>query len=154
MEPVANPPKRPLGTEIAEEHRRLTRAIRAVEETLDQHPNAAWLRDLLPRIERLSDTAEAHFHSEGSSELYRELPEESPRFAKRLEELENEHDAILDLARAAVDLARSLSADAEIYELRELDARVQWLLAFLRRHEAEETEIVMRAYWEEVGSGD
>jgi hypothetical protein len=154
MEPVATLLSKPLGAEAADDHRRLAGAITAVEEILDHRPDAAWLQSMRPRLDTLSDTVQAHFQSEGNSELYRQLPIEHPRFAVRLAELEHEHEVILDLTRATLDMSGKLKDDPELYELREFDARIQWLIAFLRRHEAEETEIVMRAYWEEVGTGD
>jgi hypothetical protein len=44
--------------------------------------------------------------------------------------------------------------NTEIFELRELNGRVQLLLAQIRRHEAAEDELVIRAHCEEVGVGD
>ena len=42
----------------------------------------------------------------------------------------------------------------EIYQMRELNAQVQLLVATIRRHEAAENEIVIEAHWDEVGVGD
>ncbi len=50
--------------------------------------------------------------------------------------------------------ARELSGDIKLYQLRELNAHAQMLAAIIRPHEAEENEMVMRAYWQEIGSGD
>ena len=39
-------------------------------------------------------------------------------------------------------------------ESRELRERVRVLIATLRRHEAQENEILWRAYWDDAGGGD
>ncbi len=43
---------------------------------------------------------------------------------------------------------------SRIHSLREFNAGVQLLIASIRRHEAEENEVVLSAHWQEYGAGD
>ncbi len=85
--------------------------------------------------------------------MFRSLPTQHPRLARPLARLEAEHPVMLERMD---DLLRKADAveNAEIFELRELNGSVQLLLAQIRRHEAAEDELVIRAHWEEVGVGD
>jgi hypothetical protein len=96
----------------------------------------------------------AHFRVEETGPIYRQLPVRHPRFADRAAVLEGEHKQILATLRKVADKASALAGEAEPYELRELNAHTQLLLATLQRHEAAENELVLEANWTEVGVGD
>ena len=51
------------------------------------------------------------------------------------------------------DRVESLDS-AETLRVQEFRARVALLIATIRRHEAEENEIIMEAYWDELGAAD
>jgi hypothetical protein len=156
--PQSEPLSAPNRTDFDEtlrEHRGCMQAVAAVEECLDRAPDREghWLGALLSVLPNLADTLEAHFSAEKDTSLYTELPVKCPEFAVKLNGLLAEHDRILDSARSLIGEAGALR-EPRIYELRELNARAQVLLATIRRHEAEENEIIMRAHWEESGCGD
>ena len=44
--------------------------------------------------------------------------------------------------------------EPETLDLRELSAHVQLFAARFRRHEAAENELVVEAYWNDIGVGD
>lgn len=135
-----------------DDHRDCMRVVSEVEACLDEHPDreGRWMGRLLPRLEALEGRLRTHFHEEEQAALYREVPERFPRFADRLQRLAAEHGEILaragDLVRRAAGLNHS-----RIHELREFNAGVQLLIASIRRHEAEENEIVLNAHWQEFG---
>jgi hypothetical protein len=137
------------------EHRDVMQAVAEVEACLDTPPDreGEWVRRLLGSLPELADTLRCHFSAEQEGALYREVPERFPRFAHRLETLGREHGEILRTADDVIASAKSLRG-ARIYEQRELNARVQLLVATIRRHEAEENEIILSANWDEVGAGD
>ena len=60
---------------------------------------------------------------------------------------------MLDSLDRVIEMGRTLR-QPEIHELRELNAHVQLFIATIRRHEAEENEIIMGAYWDELGAAD
>jgi len=141
--------------ETLEEHRGCMAVVAEVERCLDQKPDqdGVWLARMTESLPRLARTLRDHFRSEQQGPLFRKLPVTFPRFAHRLEQLEAEHVRILEIVDSVVARARNL-ADPQIYEIRELNAQVQLIIATIRRHEAEENEIVVQAHWDEVGVGD
>jgi len=141
--------------EMLGEHRGCMEVVIEVERCLDCQPDreGRWVSRLLETLPRLAATLRTHFEAEQQGPLYRKLPISFPRFAHRLEQLEAEHVRILEVVDGALARARDLR-EAEMYEIRELNAQVQLLVATIRRHEAEEDEIIVQAHWDEVGVGD
>jgi hemerythrin-like domain-containing protein len=138
-----------------DDHRECMRVVAEVEACLDTHPDreTRWIGRLVPRLEALIETLEHHFRDEEQEALYREIPERYPRHAERLRRLEAEHGRILTRARDLVKRAGSLDT-TRIHELRAFNAGAQLLVARIRRHEAEENEVLLCAHWEEFGEGD
>jgi hemerythrin-like domain-containing protein len=140
---------------ILDEHRECMQIVAEVEACLDEAPDreGRWMGRLLPKLEVLAGRLRSHFRGEEEASLYREVPERFPRFADRLERLLSEHAEILERAE---DLARRAGAldHTRIHELREFNAGAQMLVASIRRHEAEENEVILSAHWQEVGEGD
>lgn len=140
---------------ILDEHRECMRLVAEVEACLDERPDrdGRWMGRLLPKLEALADTLRSHFREEEQASLYREVPERFPHFADRLQRLASEHAVILDRASDLVRRAGALD-HTRIHELREFNAGIQMLVASIRRHEAEENEVVLGAHWQEFGEGD
>ncbi len=137
-----------------DEHRECMALVAEVERCLDRTPDReSWLAELRDKLPKLAEKLDLHFRDEETQYLYREVPLSFPRFSDRLESLKSEHRDIMAAARSAIDKAKGLGS-AEMHELRELNARIQLLVATIRRHEAEENEILLRAYWHDVGAGD
>ena len=141
--------------QVLVEHESCLTTVAELEALLD-HPTEdgpAWLarvRDVLPRM---AEALGAHFASEEEGPLFRALPQEFPHLADRLHRLRAEHAPLLQQVSAMEERAEGLE-DPETYDLRELSGRLQLLVAVLRRHEAEEDEAVLSAYWQEAGAGD
>jgi hypothetical protein len=140
---------------ILDDHRECMQIVAEVEACLDEHPDreGRWMGRMLPKLEALAGTLRSHFREEEQASLYREVPERFPRFADRLQRLASEHSEILDRATELVRRAGALD-HTRIHELREFNAGVQMLVANLRRHEAEENEVILSAHWQEFGEGD
>jgi ElaB/YqjD/DUF883 family membrane-anchored ribosome-binding protein len=136
-------------------HRDCMRIVAEVEACLDRPPDreGQWLAELRDKLPALAETLRGHFADEEHEYLYTELPAQKPRFADRLAALKSEHRSMLEEVDEAISRAGKVEG-GELHELRELNACVQLLVATIRRHEAEENEIVLRAYWHDVGAGD
>jgi len=136
-------------------HRQCMRIVSEVETCLDRPPDrdGRWLGELREKLPALADVLRGHFIDEEREYLYTELPAQKPRFADRLAKLKSEHGSILEAVDEAISKAGRVEG-GEVHELRELNACVQLVVATIRRHEAEENEIVLRAYWHDVGAGD
>jgi hypothetical protein len=148
-------PKPTLVEETMDEHRGCLQLISEVESCLDRPPEdrRVWLSELRGMLLRLAAAMRLHFEGEESGPIFRALPLRHPRLARPLAELEAEHPLMLE----AIDKVLRKVAEfenPELFELRDLNGRVQLLLAQIRRHEAAEDELVLRAHWEEVGVGD
>jgi len=144
-----------VADEALDEHRECMQVVSSVENCLDRHPDreGQWIAQLCDELPRLADTLRCHFSAEQEGPLYRTLPVTHPRFASRLQKLEGEHAKIIEAVEEAVQRAVSLR-DPQMYEIREFNAELQLMVATIRRHEAEENEIILSAHWDEVGTGD
>ena len=144
-----------LVEETLDGHLGCLRLITEVGQCLDRPPDdrRRWLADLKGTLARLATALRRHFEGEESGPMFRSLPLQHPRLARPLARLEAEHPVMLERMD---DLLRKADAleNTEIFELRELNGSVQVFLAQIRRHEAAEDELVIRAHWNEVGVGD
>jgi len=141
--------------ETLDEHRGCMQLISKVEECLDRKPEdpERWVSELHDAVRELAGGLQKHFQSEENGPMFTELPTSHPTLADGLQKLKQEHSIILDEIATAIARAEALKGP-EVFQLRELNARVQMLIARIRRHEAEENELVIRAYWDESGVGD
>jgi hypothetical protein len=138
-----------------DDHRECMQIVSEIEACLDRQPDDSgrWVGRLLEHLPELARTMREHFVDEERGALFTELPLRRPRIADRLEALKDEHPRMLSEVEKIIEIAGGLK-EAEIYELRELNARIQLFVARLRRHEAAENELVYEVYWDDVGTGD
>lgn len=147
-------PTSPLDATL-DEHRSIRDCLARVEACLDRRPQApeAWLSDLSGCLRTLRATLAEHFEAEEAGPLFKAIPAAHPRLATRLKALEDEHPTILEQIDAVLRRGDGLT-EPEPFELRELNARAQLVVARVCRHEAAENELVMEAHWDVVGVGD
>lgn len=129
--------------------------VSELENCLDRRPTdpERWVADLRDRLSRLKGALGEHFEREESGPLFRDLPVRHPRLAEPLARLEAEHPVMVEELSEALRRAETLESPEE-FELRELNACAQLLVARIRRHEAAENELVIQAHWDEIGVGD
>jgi iron-sulfur cluster repair protein YtfE (RIC family) len=144
-----------LVDETLDEHRGCMQLVAEVEASLDRKVEdvRVWVEDLLGKLDHLEASLRQHFKGEEAGPMYRSLPDQHPRVAGKLAELEAEHPAMLQELQVILTKARGLEKP-EAHELRELNGRTQLFIARIRRHEAAENELVLRTYWNDVGVGD
>ncbi len=137
------------------EHKKLFALVAELERHLDrasrEAPSASWAEELRSYLGELHDELGAHFAFEESSQFWEELAEAFPRAASRISRLVAEHDKIMEsleevLGPAAEPMGGKNAAS--------VDAGVRGAIARLRRHEAEEDELIQRLFCEDLGSGD
>ena len=156
MHDEADPDKeRKLVDQTLDDHAETMQAVTHLEAILDRHPDpeGKWIAEIIAELPRLSQVLRCHFGEEQEGPLYREIPVRRPRFAERLRRLEAEHARIVRAVEGAIALGRELE-DPPLHKMREFNAQLQLLVAQIRRHEAEENEVLLEAYWDEVGTGD
>lgn len=138
-----------------DEHRECMEYVVALEACLDQRPDDSerWIGGLLDHLPGLARTMREHFEAEEKGPLFTELPKRRPTVGARINALKEEHPRLLTEIDRIIEITGGMR-QAELYELREINARIQLFVARLRRHEATENEIIFEAYWDDVGVGD
>jgi len=149
----------PLGRqqvdEALDDHRRCMQSVLELETCLDHHPDreGKWLDEIRGCLPKVAATLREHFVDEEAGPLFARVPVRHPRLAARLKVLKDEHVRMGEACERALARLEQLH-DPEVYELRELNAQLQLLVATIRRHEAQENEILLEAMCDEVGVGD
>ena len=138
-----------------DEHRGCMQVVAALEDLLARRPDPpdAWLADLIVLLGTLRTTLAEHFESEQDGALFQEVPVKKPDLADQVDRLGVEHTAMLETLDALAERCTAVR-EPETHHLRELNGHAQLLISTIRRHEAEENEIIMNAYWSETGGGD
>jgi hemerythrin-like domain-containing protein len=137
--------------DVLEEHRRLVGRIQELESWLERTDRSSeWAAKLSTMLLAVAALLRAHFGGEAEISVFVALNEEHPRFSAKISQLESEHPRILQLFGAAADRAASLQAGSP-RDYDALAAQAQAAIAMLRRHEAEENEMIMNAYWDDLG---
>jgi iron-sulfur cluster repair protein YtfE (RIC family) len=138
-----------------DEHAGCMKLVGDLEGCLDRRHGEPeqWLSDLQATMSRLKAAMREHFEREEEGPLFRNLPVRHPHLADSLARLEAEHPVMLVELDQAMGRAAALE-DPEEFELRELNACIQLIVARIRRHEAAENELVIQAHWDEIGVGD
>ena len=141
---------RDVGAKILSDHRDLRGALQALEQHLQQPADSqGWIGSLRDGLSGLVDLCSAHFEVEEQTGLHIQLREQSPRLAFRLERLVSDHRRILE---GLQELARDLPAETiGRNEADPLKERVLRALETLHEHERAENEIMMDAYWDDLG---
>ena len=144
-----------LVEETRDEHAGCLKLLTELEACLDRPAGESerWLSELRAKLGELDTAMRRHFEGEEAGPVFRELPQRHPRLAAPLGKLEAEHREMLEQMESVQRKADALDVPTD-YELRELNARVQLLVARIRRHEAAENELVIQAHWDEIGVGD
>ncbi len=139
-----------IGAKILSEHEDLHALLQALERHVQQSAGSdAWLENLRKKLSGLVDLCSEHFRLEEQAGLHAQVREKSPRLAFRLEKLLSDHFRILEGLRKLVgDLPTRSITSGEADPLKE---RVLGLLEAVRDHERAENEVMMDAYWEDLG---
>ena len=138
-----------------DEHHGCMKALAEVENCLGHYSETegSGHTEILDRLKALNTTLRHHFQGEEEG-LFRKLPVDHPHLAPRFTKLQDEHTAILELLQAVIRKKEAVDKQAEVSRPFELSAKVKLLVATLRRHEAEEDELMMEAHWRTVGVSD
>jgi len=136
---------------VLEEHRELTKCVTQLDEWVA--PDAAlgpeWGPELGRRVQEVLEHLRMHFAGDAEANLFNEVSMSSPHLSGRLTALAAEHSEIMSAFRQVAEQVTQLSGDRD--QAARLALKTQSAIATLRRHEAEENEIIMRAFWEDLG---
>jgi uncharacterized protein (UPF0335 family) len=132
-----------------EQHRSFNPLIEAILLRVVRLPDEKdpWLADLTKRLSQLAELLGAHFADEELSCLFTDIPLQCPHHAEKLERLKGEHPMLIERLKTVLD-------GGEALDMAVVAGRVQRTIAQVRRHEAEETEIILESFWDEGGSSE
>jgi len=139
--------------QLLDEHRACLELLNRVEQCLEGVTGPVQDDEALSCLRKLEDTLQKHFKGEEEGFLL-QLPLECPHLAARFQKLEDEHSGILDSLSGVLKNAGKPEMDAADRRPGSLKDHVQRLFVTIRRHEAEENELVMEAYWDTLGNID
>ncbi len=143
-------PTSPEWNDLHRERRRDLGALDALEELLlrSHDSDAAWVTDLAQHLAALVKALHLHYQHEEEGALYTTVPREHPALARALSRLVAEHDQILD----EIDVLSTECKARPLDEARRdrIALHAQRIAARIRRHEAEEEEIQLRAVCDEL----
>lgn len=137
--------------DILEEHRQITRMLGHLDEAIDTtRTDAEWAARVRHVLGDLIPLLKAHFRGEAEASFFREVMEGAPHLAPLLNRLALEHPKILAGFEAAEQLAGAVDP-ADVGRVSALKRSVVLAMATLKRHEAEENELIMQAHWDVLG---
>ena len=142
-----------VGAKILSEHENLRALLQKLERQVQQPAGSdAWLEKLRELLSGLVDLCSEHFRLEEQAGLHVQLREQSPRLAFRLEKLLSDHFRILEaLQNLVTDVSPDSVASGESAPLKE---RILGVLEAVHEHERAENEVMMDAYWDDLGGED
>ena len=137
---------------IMEEHREVRGMLLALEElVVDPASAMGWRSRMVELLEELRNLMDEHFSKEEGSDLFVEFPRRFPRFKAALECLKCEHPSLLRDARRLLDSSNECK-DVDLPP--RLNKLARSLIRDMRRHERAESELVQKAYGEDIGAAD
>jgi hemerythrin-like domain-containing protein len=140
--------------DVLSEHQHIRRLVDALDNTLEKRGQSGrgWIDELAPVLGELADGLDAHFKGE-QSELFTDVSTRLPRHQPTVERLIEQHQHLSqDFARVAGQLATLDLAQTDAVD--EFVAALSRALKLLRTHEEQENELMLVAYWQDLGEGD
>ncbi len=146
--------------EAAHQHGELKVHIRALESFLEkQRPSVdaraarPWANDLTERLLEFQNCLFRHFRSEERSGIMEDIVARFPASQPAIRTLVSEHDRILMDLNAILSAVMSYS-QGEVPDNPNLRRWTHSLLDRLNQHEVEETGLLQKLIYEELGVGD
>jgi len=136
--------------EILEDHKHVRALLGDLEEHLAKKIDEedSWRSHLETCLADFHRRLQKHFVTEEEGKLYRELKERVPRLAQRLERVFGDHPAILERLE---EISGGLKDGNSKIGMPQIIEETRGLIAQVAEHEAAENEVMMDAYWDDLG---
>ncbi len=139
--------------DVLSEHQHIRRLVDSVEAALEKpRVSAEWLDQLSPLVRQVAAAAGPHFDGE-EAEFFVDVRERLPRFGVTVDKLIQQHERLKSDFAEAVRLVDTISF-ADTADLDALATRMTKALRLLRTHEEQENELMLMAYWQDLGEAD
>ncbi len=137
-------------TQVDQEHEELRELLGAIHKSLTtDNPSPAQVRE---QLVVLCNNLESHFQTEENAGFFTEITEKAPRLCNQADKLTHEHESMLEEARALTNLALRCTEPESLSN--EVLPMFHEFSKHLMHHESEENEMMQKAYWDDIGSGD
>jgi len=144
----------PERNKVLDEHRELIRHLSELDDLAQSTSRGeGWGRDLSRRAAELVEQLRAHFGGDAEGTFFFDVTKRSPHLLPKLTALTAEHPEILKEFREVAQAAAQLAA-ADSDAATRIAARTRRVIATLRRHEAEENELIFKTFWDDIGTKD
>lgn len=135
------------------EHGEISEDVAEFEKWLEsgESGDAVWAGRLGEQLAPLCNTLKAHFAGEESSGLYNKVPPGAGDYSDAIERLFDEHYDMIREIESLIQSAHAITGNTFEGDRQALSRRARGIIFALRRHEAEENEILHKIYWGDTG---
>jgi hemerythrin-like domain-containing protein len=141
--------------DVLSEHQQIRRLVDGIERSLEQREtdNGTWQETAAPLVEELSRGLVSHFAGE-ELELFLDVKERLPRHIPTVETLTEQHQQLGQAFEKLRELFAARATRGESGEEERLVSYLRDVLSRLRTHEEQENELMLLAYWQDLGETD
>lgn len=138
--------------DVLAEHKQLAQDVAAVDDwaATGTPRNSSWGAEMSKRAATAVEHLKHHFGGKAEQELFEDFLERSPHLSDRLKKLTAEHAVIIHELKDVAEQSKKAAGK----ELDRVARKARAAVALLRRHEAEENELILRSVFDDVGVGD
>ncbi len=138
---------------VLEEHRELVRHVSELDDFAAEAAGADWGAELGRKAATVREHLKHHFSGDAEGTFFADVARQAPHLIGKLTGLTSEHAEILNEFRQVAEQAAALDG-SDMAAASRLATRTRRAVATLRRHEAEENELIFNAFWDDLGGGD
>ncbi len=138
---------------VLEEHRELVRHVSELDDFAAGVAGAGWGPELGRKAATVTEHLKQHFSGDAEGTFFADVAKQAPHLIGKLTGLTSEHAEILNEFRQVAEQAAALDG-SDMAAASRLATRTRRAVATLRRHEAEENELIFNAFWDDLGGGD
>lgn len=140
--------------DVLSEHQHIRRQVDALESALDKRNQggSAWLDELVPLLRELSTGLASHFRGE-EAEFFEDVSRRLPRHSATVERLIEQHKRLTQDFASVADQAGALNTSGS-EGVEQFATSLTKTLKLLRTHEEQENELMLVAYWQDLGEAD
>lgn len=140
--------------DVLSEHQHIRRQVDALELALDKRVQGgrAWLDEVAPLLGELATGLVSHFKGE-EAEFFTDVNKRLPRQVSTVERLIEQHQG---LSKDFETVARQMTTldPQQSDAVEQFAALLSRVLKQLRAHEEQENELMLVAYWQDLGEAD
>lgn len=142
-------------SQVLEEHREVVQHVSELDAWAEPNTprDEKWGPELSRRASIVIEHLKHHFSGEAEGSLFADIAKHAPHLMGKLTALTAEHREILAEFRQVAEHASALGP-GDVKTAARIGVRARRAVAKLRRHEAEENELIFNTYWDDLGVGD